>query len=192
MTLLISCGWVIIGQCVKFVWSLLTCVCRLLTIDLCLTTMESYHQFADVTIWYRLLIGQEASKCSMKHDDVSRYDKSQGWLGWERVHDMSWLPMNNDCMRSMHIVMSYWWGEAFWIISTIEHFSTTWTFIALKLHNTQTCSLQGESENAYSVSQSAQSYIEHGYGSSFLQIRRDVEQPNVVYVRRNRHMRKLT
>ena len=31
-----------------------------------------------------------------------------------------------------------------------------------------------------------------GMESSFLQIRRDVEQPNVVYVRRNRHMRKLT
>ena len=121
-------------------------------------------QIFEMTTWYRLVIGQEASKRSMKHDGVSRYDKSQGWMGWERVHDMSWLPMNNDCMRIMRIVMSYWWEEMFWTISTNEDRSTTWTFIALKLHNTQICSLQGESENAYSVSQSAQSHIEHGYG----------------------------
>ena len=35
-------------------------------------------QIFEMRTWYRLLIGQEASKCSMKHDDVSRYDKSQG------------------------------------------------------------------------------------------------------------------
>ena len=34
-------------------------------------------QIFEMTTWHRLVIGQEASKRSMKHDGVSRYDKNQ-------------------------------------------------------------------------------------------------------------------
>ena len=144
-------------------------------------------------IWYRLLIGQEASKRNMKHDDVSRYDKSQGWMGWERVHDMSWLPMNNDCMRSMHIVMSYRWGEAFlnhiddWAFQYYMNLLLHWSYIIPKYVH-----FKGRVKMHILSANQRKAISSMGMESSFLQIRRDVEQPNVVYVRRNRHMRKLT
>lgn len=219
MTLLISCGWVIIGQCVKFVWSLLTCVCRLLTIDLCMTTMESYHQFIDVTSMHedtRVLYQQLYDG----HRRIGRYSRWEPgidcWLGKKRANAV-WSMMT---YRDMIRARDEWVGNAFMICRGFQWTMTVWEVC------TQSCLIdeerRSESYRRLSISVLHEpllhwSYIipkyvhfkgrvkmhilsanqrkaisSMGMESSFLQIRRDVEQPNVVYVRRNRHMRKLT
>ena len=130
MTLLISCGWAISGQCVKFVWSLLTCVCRLLTIGLCMTTMESYHQFIDVTSMHedtRVLYQQLYDG----HRRIGRHSRWEPgidcWLGKKRANTVWSMMAYRDTIRAR----DEWVKNAFMICRGFQWTMITETGMAL-------------------------------------------------------------